>query len=91
MRILIALLVMWSCSFASAGEVGIEPWQRHQLHPYTDPVSQRCYTYQVPVSNYYYVIRDPYSGYIYSREYIGTRYEQRTYCTPRGRYHILSY
>ena len=45
-----------------------------------------CRTYSVPVSNYYRVTRDPWNGQVYSREYIGTRYEQRTYCTPQHRY-----
>lgn len=45
-----------------------------------------CRTYFVPVANYYRVTRDPWSGHVYSREYIGTRHEQRTYCDPRGRY-----
>ncbi len=74
MKILVTLLLLLTSSTANAHDWIARP----------APIG-RCQTYLVPVADHYLVVRNKCTGQVYSREYIGTSYEHRTYCTPRPR------
>lgn len=76
MRTVIAVLILCCSSLASA--------QNYWAPPPVQPAPQ-CRTYWAPVSNLYRGVPNGYGGWDRG-QYLGTRYEQRTYCAPQPRY-----